>query len=54
MAYSKGLITIPNVTGDIEITVETVETSISPIEVYTGNASVYQFNKKYSGFSSDE
>lgn len=49
MAYSKGIVTIPNVTGDIEIIVSTAEAEINPIELYTGNASAYQLNKKYSG-----
>lgn len=51
MAYSKGIVTIPNVTGDIEIIVSTAEAEINPIELYTGNASAYQINAKYSGTS---
>lgn len=51
MAYSKGIVTIPNVTGDIEITATTVVAEINPIELYSGNASAYTLNKKYSGNS---
>ena len=51
MAYSKGIVTIPNVTGNIEIIVTTAEAEINPIELYTGNASAYQINAKYSGNS---
>jgi hypothetical protein len=51
MAYSKGIVTIPNVTGDIEIIVTTATAEIKPIELYSGNASLYKINYKYSGTS---
>ncbi len=51
MSYSKGIISIPNVTGNIVINVTTEEAEIRPIELYTGNAANYLLNKKYSDMS---
>ena len=48
---SKGVVTIPSVSGNIVITVTTEIAEIKPIELYTGDVSTYFINKKYSGTS---
>ena len=42
MKYSKGIITIPDATGDINIE---VKSELLPIELYSGDASKYALNK---------
>ena len=53
--YLDGVITITEVTGNIVITASATKIEedepTDPIELYTGNASDYQINKKYSGTS---
>lgn len=47
MAYSKGIVTIPNVTGNIEIIVETVDSGYTNLFDATGEGFVQESDTKF-------